>query len=70
MQGTRNTKSRKKIAFSLYMEAITIINNKQRFRSKNVDSDMTVRDYLAIKVLKILTYFFVIIMKEFITIIT
>ena len=49
IKGTRNTKSRKKIAFSLYMEAITIINNKQRFRSKNVDNDMTVRDYLAIK---------------------
>ena len=49
IKGTRNTKSRKKIAFALYMEAITIINNKQRFRSKNADNDMTVRDYLAIK---------------------
>ena len=49
IKGTRNTKSRKKIAFSLYMEAVTILNNKQRFRSKNADNDMTVRDYLAIK---------------------
>ena len=49
IKGTRDTKSRKKIAFSLYMEAITIINNNQRFRSKKGDNDMTVRDYLAIK---------------------
>ncbi|XP_054016856.1 DNA helicase MCM8-like [Hylaeus anthracinus] len=50
IKGTNNTKTRNKILFSLYMEAITIINNKQRFQAKNiVDNEMSIKDYLAIK---------------------
>ncbi|KZC10605.1 DNA replication licensing factor MCM8, partial [Dufourea novaeangliae] len=50
IKGTNNTKTRNKISFSLYMEAITIFNNKQRFQSKNiVDNEMSIKDYLAIK---------------------
>ncbi|XP_076629511.1 DNA helicase MCM8 [Colletes latitarsis] len=50
IKGVNNTKTRNKISFSLYLEAITIINNKQRFQNKNiVDNEMSIKDYLAIK---------------------
>ncbi|XP_043260243.1 DNA helicase MCM8-like [Colletes gigas] len=50
IKGSNNTKTRNKVSFSLYLEAITIINNKQRFQSKNiVDNEMSIKDYLAIK---------------------
>ncbi|KOX73022.1 DNA replication licensing factor MCM8 [Melipona quadrifasciata] len=43
-------KPRNKISFSLYMEAITIVNNKQRLQNKNIiNSELTIKDYLAIK---------------------
>ncbi|XP_017789947.1 PREDICTED: DNA helicase MCM8-like [Habropoda laboriosa] len=39
-----------KILFSLYLEAITIVNNKQSLQNKNVmNNEMSVKDYLAIK---------------------
>lgn len=43
------------MSFSLYMEAITIINNKQRLQNKNfTNNEMSIKDYLAIKVYKII----------------
>ncbi|KAK1131923.1 hypothetical protein K0M31_016068 [Melipona bicolor] len=50
IKGTNNAKPRNKISFSLYMEAITIVNNKQRLQNKNIiNSELTIKDYLAIK---------------------
>ncbi|XP_078039781.1 DNA helicase MCM8-like [Augochlora pura] len=50
IKGTNNIKASNKISFALYMEAITIINNKQRLQTKNVmDNEMSIKDYLAIK---------------------
>ncbi|XP_076247127.1 DNA helicase MCM8-like isoform X2 [Calliopsis andreniformis] len=50
IKGASNTKSRKKVSFSLYMEAVTIINNKQRFQSRNsMDNEMSMRDYITIQ---------------------
>ncbi|XP_071858421.1 DNA helicase MCM8 isoform X1 [Bombus fervidus] len=50
IKGNNNAKPRNKITFSLYMEAITIINNKQRLQDKNIiNNEMSIKDYLAIK---------------------
>ncbi|XP_076646397.1 DNA helicase MCM8 isoform X2 [Halictus rubicundus] len=50
IKGINNIKARNKISFALYMEAITISNNKQRFQTKNImDNEMSIKDYLAIK---------------------
>nr|XP_033325816.1 DNA helicase MCM8-like [Megalopta genalis] len=50
IKGTNNINARNKISFALYMEAITIMNNKQRFQTKNVmNNEMSIKDYLAIK---------------------
>lgn len=51
IKGTSNAKSRKKVSFSLYMEAITTTNNKQRFQNRNnsMDNEMSIKDYLMIK---------------------
>ncbi|XP_076385248.1 DNA helicase MCM8 isoform X2 [Megachile rotundata] len=50
IKGNNTTKGQNKSLFSLYMEAITIINNKQKFQSKNIVNDeMSIKDYLAIK---------------------
>ncbi|XP_017758433.1 PREDICTED: DNA helicase MCM8 [Eufriesea mexicana] len=50
IKGTNHAKIRNKNSFSLYMEAITIVNNKQRLTNKNVmNNEMSIKDYLAIK---------------------
>ncbi|KAK9310540.1 hypothetical protein QLX08_000121 [Tetragonisca angustula] len=50
IKGTNNAKPRNKISFSLYMEAISIVNNKQRLQNKNIiNNELTIKDYLAIK---------------------
>ncbi|CAK9805968.1 DNA helicase MCM8 [Anthophora plagiata] len=50
IKGTNNVKTKNKISFSLYMEAITIVNNKQSLQNKNImNNEMSVKDYLAIK---------------------
>ncbi|CAK9808892.1 DNA helicase MCM8 [Anthophora quadrimaculata] len=50
IKGTNNVKTKNKILFSLYMEAITIVNNKQSLQNKNIlNNEMSVKDYLAIK---------------------
>ncbi|XP_076281177.1 DNA helicase MCM8-like isoform X2 [Lasioglossum baleicum] len=50
IKGTNNIKARNKVSFALYMEAVAISNNKQRFQTKNVmDNEMSMKDYLAIK---------------------
>ncbi|CAK9824086.1 DNA helicase MCM8 [Anthophora retusa] len=50
IKGTNNVKTKNKIVFSLYMEAITIVNNKQSLQNKNImNNEMSVKDYLAIK---------------------
>ncbi|XP_031846234.1 DNA helicase MCM8-like isoform X2 [Nomia melanderi] len=50
IKGTNNCKTHNKVSLSLYMEAITVLNNKQRFQTKNiVDNEMSIKDYLAIK---------------------
>lgn len=39
------------------MEAITIINNKQRLQDKNIiNNEMSIKDYLAIKVYELKIY--------------
>ena len=61
IQGTNNAKPRNKISFSLYMEAISIVNNKQRLQNKNIiNNELTIKDYLAIKVYKSLIYFIIV----------
>ncbi|XP_017891627.1 DNA helicase MCM8 [Ceratina calcarata] len=49
IKGT-NDGSRNKISFSLYMEAITIINSKQKLQNESItDNEMRIKDYMAIK---------------------
>ncbi|XP_034189559.2 DNA helicase MCM8 [Osmia lignaria lignaria] len=50
IKGNNTAKTQNKSQFTLFMEAITIMNNKQKFQNKNIMSDeMSVKDYLAIK---------------------